>query len=506
MSAGPTKSDLTQVFTRLRSVPANKVCYDCGAKNPTWASITYGIFICIDCSGVHRSMGVHLTFIRSTNLDTNWSWQQLRQMQLGGNAKANTFFRSNNCLTTDKQEKYNSRAAMLYREKLQQAAAHAIKVHGGKLHIDEPSAYGEEVEPAKVEEDFFSSISSSSFSTSSSQPPQVMEFSQAMSAAPPSNTQALPRKSTIGGRMPAGKKTGLGGRRGLGAQKVARDFSQIEREAEMADNVAFAVVKEEVKIPVIEDVEENVDVEVSMKLAFQDLGMQQKKSEALSRMDPKKAEQMNRLGMGFGASGGFGGAQSHSLTSGMSVIIQEEPSSGRKNDKFFDDFEDKEENTWPGSDPCSLSRNSNLSAWEQDLNENVSKSAAKSSPWDKDMVDTRSPALSLSSAGTEAVHKFGNAKSISSDMFFGGDGSSDGDASLNRFQGSRGISSDMYFNREGVNKNTSMSMVQSYVPSIQAPDMGEVKESVRQGVSKLGGRLSGMASGVMSQIQEKYGY
>lgn len=557
-TSGPSKADIEAVFHRLRAHTTNKTCFDCSAKNPTWSSVTYGVFICIDCSAVHRNLGVHLTFVRSTNLDTNWTWIQLRQMQLGGNANASQFFRQHNCITTDAQQKYNSRAATLYRDKLTTLAQQAMKQHGTTLFLD-THEHDDSSNKKAEDEDFFgdcendfngfsqnnnivtSTANETKLITKKDDTKLKSDPATALGGAPSvdflnSSVPVEAPKSTIGIRKVQPRR-GLGaGKKGaLGATKVKTlNFADLETQANLADQQ---------KVPEkIFTAEEQAETINSVRLAYQDLSLKaQKQEEKMKHIDPAKAKQMERLGMGFNVRGNV----SHSVLTDMKTIAQEPVPAAKFNTTsssakvfekepkmdYFDDY-----STSMYSSPSS---SSSLKANDPDLvmmgfetiepiesrHSNVTSmfsSSSTSSSISNNINNNNNNYRNSSGGGgdgrsrnnkssiekpsyntyenTDAQKKFGGAKAISSDQFFGEETSSfERSANLAKFQGSNSISSAEYFGDKSGSSSRGLDMHYS------APDLEEVRESVRQGVTKVATRLSSLASGVMSSLQDKYG-
>ncbi|KAM9350606.1 arf-GAP with GTPase, ANK repeat and PH domain-containing protein 2 [Symphorus nematophorus] len=77
----------------IRNAKGNSLCVDCEAPNPTWASLNLGALICIECSGIHRNLGTHLSRVRSLDLD-DWPGELTQVLAAIGNHMANSIWES----------------------------------------------------------------------------------------------------------------------------------------------------------------------------------------------------------------------------------------------------------------------------------------------------------------------------------------------------------------------------------------------------------------------------
>mmetsp|Transcript_2649 Transcript_2649/g.4546 ORF Transcript_2649/g.4546 Transcript_2649/m.4546 type:complete len:309 (+) Transcript_2649:130-1056(+) len=128
----------------LHALPGNSRCIDCRARGATWASVSYGITLCLQCSGKHRGLGVNCSFIKSLTLDS-WKRREILCMLEGGNEQLGNFFErhgmgtdeapsnsgSNNSTTVGVLDRYRTKAASFYRQHLM---SHARQLADGGMY------------------------------------------------------------------------------------------------------------------------------------------------------------------------------------------------------------------------------------------------------------------------------------------------------------------------------------------------------------------------------------
>lgn len=120
-------------FKKILKVPSNKICFDCGQKDPRWASPYLGIIICYECAGRHRSYGTHISFVRSIDLD-KWKKKFLTFLKISGNEYTRKRFEELKIPKINGFYDYNNELVLKYRKELE---SKVYKIYGMELPKEE---------------------------------------------------------------------------------------------------------------------------------------------------------------------------------------------------------------------------------------------------------------------------------------------------------------------------------------------------------------------------------
>jgi len=102
---------------RLSKQEGNATCIDCEERDPKWVSLYYGTFMCLNCAGTHRSLGVYLESIRSTGLDA-WDRRSYLPVKYGGNKGHKAFLLEHGCMAMAVEDRYRNENVIEYSKML----------------------------------------------------------------------------------------------------------------------------------------------------------------------------------------------------------------------------------------------------------------------------------------------------------------------------------------------------------------------------------------------------